>query len=418
MDSNEKDSLRCFQVLPVGDSTHSDVLNVLNNIDAPTSTALLLSLVEKKAFSNPHNIQDSTGTVDMLSAIADYICDGQLERDLARNPNPFLNPPVQKGITPYIMTQIPVQAQVSPYVNSGSYSMHSQLLQSHPMEHDMRQQMLSNDGIRAQLHQTQSKFSPAQLAEMQVQDHMRNDNNVNNMQKQLKLLQRMQQHNPWHQYGINSIPDEISAMQASMQGNMNMPSMHSQSMLMQQGKIMMQQGQMSILPNMGVNVPVNMNATAMNGSIPMNISQMNSMPINNSALQHFQNQRFMTIASMQQHLGLQKNQIGSNNNSLYVRGNQTDGHIQALINNSLRRSNEASNIEYNTNHSNMDNYTSESIALMNPMTMRMTNMLGIDDRKRKIEFQQNSQYIDVVDSDSDSDEGLPLKRQNNISNRR
>jgi hypothetical protein len=140
---------------------------------------------------------------------------------------------------------------------------------------------------------------------------------------------------------------------------------------------------------------------------------MNNIPMNSSAMQHFQNQRLMTIASMQQHLGLPNSQIGSSNN-LFMMNNQSDDHIQAMINSSMRRSNEASNIEYNMSYSNMDKYTSESIALMNPMT----NMHGInDERKRKM--QQNNEKVDLVDSDSDSEEDVPLKRRNkNINNGR
>ena len=152
---NEKNFNRsALQVIP-------DCTLTSSNPEAQTSTALLMTLAEKKAFSSPSVVQDTSGAVVMLAAIADYVCEGHFERE---NPDVFRNSAYPAAYNkpstynPYNATQAYLlngQAYMPPISSQQQQLLHQQ--QQHYME------------VQAQMaHMAKTQMAQAQMAKAQM----------------------------------------------------------------------------------------------------------------------------------------------------------------------------------------------------------------------------------------------------------
>jgi hypothetical protein len=161
-ESNFASNRSALQVIP-------DCTLTLSNPEAQTSTALLMTLAEKRAFGSPAVVQDTSGTVIMLAAIADYVCEGHFERE---NPEAFRNIYAQyqkpSGFTPYApLTQTYVMTNGQTFTMPIQHQHHNQqvqqqiLQQQQYLEAQMVQQM-----AQAQMAQAQ-QAQQAQIAHSQ-----------------------------------------------------------------------------------------------------------------------------------------------------------------------------------------------------------------------------------------------------------
>lgn len=151
---NEKNFNRsALQVIP-------DCTLTSSNPEAQTSTALLMTLAEKKAFSSPSVVQDTSGAVVMLAAIADYVCEGHFERE---NPDVFRNSAYPAAYNKP-STYNPYNATQAYLLNGQAYmppisSQQQQLL--HQQQHYME--------VQAQMaHMAKTQMAQAQMAKAQM----------------------------------------------------------------------------------------------------------------------------------------------------------------------------------------------------------------------------------------------------------
>ena len=251
-----------LQVIP-------DCTLTLTNPEAQTSTALLMSLAEKKAFSSPSIVNDTSGTITMLASIADYICEGHFERD---GPDNFRSTSMSGFNKPQAQPFNPYPHMAPPFMlnNPQAFSMAPAPIN--------QQQLLHEQQMR---HLTQQHFMETQMLQAQ-----------------------MAQGPGWRPFPLDdstSVSQKLAALQAIQ--NQTMP------------------------PN-AIQDPI-----ALQGNMAMNMSQsLSSMPSTAVAMQlarmqqiqdqHYINARQNAMAAMQQQQLGQRNVFGNN---------QTDNVMQNMI---------------------------------------------------------------------------------------